>query len=123
AATPSKSSVEITIKTGSVDSNSKKRDEHLLSPDFLDAKQFPEMTFKSSEISQSGETWHATGILAFHGTRKEVSLDFEKTGEGGKLMGFHTQFTIDRTEWGIDYGTGALGKEIEIIVSLEVASQ
>lgn len=127
-ANPANSSVTITIPTSSVDTNSKKRDEHLLSPDFLDAKQFPKLEFKSDSVKRTGDTWQATGTLSFHGTRKPISIDFEKTGEGksrdGKrLLGFESVFTIDRTDWGINYGVGALGKEIEVTVALEVIGE
>jgi polyisoprenoid-binding protein YceI len=128
SANPAKSSVTVTIPTQSVDTNSKKRDEHLLGPDFLDAKQFPELKFTSKSVKQVGDTWQAKGTMEFHGTRKEISIDFEKTGEsagrgGGKVLGFHSVFTIDRTDWGIDYGIGALGKEIEVTVSLELTGK
>ncbi len=127
-ADPAKSSVTVKIPTGSVDTNSKKRDEHLLGPDFLDAKQFPELKFTSTEVSKLGDTWRAKGSLDFHGTRKSITIDFEKTGEsegrgGSKVLGFHSQFTIDRTDWGITYGPGALGNDIDVTVSLEVAGQ
>jgi polyisoprenoid-binding protein YceI len=124
----SKSSVEIKIKADSVDSNSKKRDQHLLSPDFLDAKQFPEMKFTSSSVAMKGDVLQATGILDFHGTRKEITIDIDKVGEGktrkgGVLVGFHSQFTIDRTDFGVTYGEGALGADIELTVSLETISK
>ncbi len=114
------------IKAGSVDTNSSNRDKHVLSPDFLDAKQFPELKFKSKKVERDGAVWRATGDLQFHGTQQEVTIDFEMTGEGkGRrgeaLMGFHARFEIDRTEWGMEYMVGPLGKDIEITVSLEVA--
>lgn len=125
-ADPSKSSVEISIKAASVDTNSEGRDKHILSPDFLDAKQFPTLEFKSTKIQREGAVWQATGDLKFHGTQQEVTLEFEKTGEGKgrrgeNLFGFHTRFTVDRTEWGMEYMVGPLGEEIEITVSLETA--
>ncbi len=122
---PTKSTASITIKAASVDSNSEKRDEHITGPDFLDAKQFPELKFTSKSVKRDGAVWKMTGDLEMRGTRKSVSLDFEKTGEaagrgGGTVAGFHSRFTIDRTEWGMDYMAGGpLGNEIEMTVSLE----
>ena len=43
------SSVEITVDA-SVDSNDENRDKHLRFKDFFDAKQFPEMSFKSTKL-------------------------------------------------------------------------
>lgn len=123
-ANPSKSSVEIEVKAGSVDSNSANRDKHILSPDFLDAKQFPTLKFTSKSVEKEGALWKATGELAFHGTQHEVTLEFEKTGEGpgmrgGTVMGFHTRFTIERSDWGMDLMQDKLGNEIELTISLE----
>ena len=42
------SNVEIIIDTSSVFTNHEKRDAHLKSPDFLDVKTFPIMTFKAA---------------------------------------------------------------------------
>src|SRR5438876_493723 len=41
---PTKSTIEITIKADTVNTNQEKRNEHLKSPDFLNAKQFPTIT-------------------------------------------------------------------------------
>jgi len=119
----SKCSVEIDINAESVDTNSSKRDQHVLSPDFLDAKQFPRLAFKSSKVTEKGGMLVATGTLEMHGTKKEVTIEIEKTGEGegrgGKVYGFHTQFEVDRTDFGMDNMVGPLGKEIVVMVGLE----
>ena len=47
AAKPEASMFDVTIDTNSVDTNDKKRDQHLRGPDFFDGKQFPKITFKS----------------------------------------------------------------------------
>src|SRR5436853_405554 len=41
--------IEATVKVASIDTDIKKRDDHLRSPDFFDAKKMPEMTFKSEK--------------------------------------------------------------------------
>jgi polyisoprenoid-binding protein YceI len=122
---PAKCSVEVIIKAGSVDTNSANRDKHVLSPDFLDAKQFPELKFKSKKVERDGAVWKATGDLMLHGASHEITIDFEKTGEGkGRrgetLMGFHSRFEIERADWGMEYMVGPLSNEIELTVSLEV---
>jgi polyisoprenoid-binding protein YceI len=68
------------------------------------------------------------GVLQFHGTKKTVELEFEKVGEGparggGTVAGFHTSFTIDRSDYGMDYMKGGLGENVEITVSLEAVAK
>ena len=47
-ANPAAAKASFEIDAASVDSNHEPRDKHLRSPDFLDVKQFPKMTFVSS---------------------------------------------------------------------------
>src|SRR2546430_16912339 len=45
-------SVDATIDTGSLITNDPRRDAHLKSSDFLDAQQFPTVTFTSTRIAR-----------------------------------------------------------------------
>lgn len=124
-ADPTKNSVEITIKTDSVDTNNEKRDTHLKSPDFFDAAQFPTLTFKSTRVVAKGPNLFAvTGDLTVHGVKKEVTVDVERVGTGkdswGNLRtGAETVFTVDRREFGISFMPDGLGDQVKIFVSLE----
>jgi polyisoprenoid-binding protein YceI len=44
-----------------------------------------------------------------------------RTGE--KLSGFSAEFVIDRTEFGMNYGEGALGTEVTVHVDVEGIAQ
>jgi polyisoprenoid-binding protein YceI len=50
---PEQSTVEVTIKTASVNTDNDTRDKDLRSPNFLDVEKFPEMTFKSKSVKYS----------------------------------------------------------------------
>ena len=77
-----KSAIELTIEAGSIDTNNDKRDVHLKSPDFLNAEEFPKITFKSTAIEKTGEkTAKVTGDLTLVGTTKPVTLDVTWNGE------------------------------------------
>ena len=47
---PSKSSVNVTIKTASINTDNTGRDTDLRSANFLDVEKFPEITFKSKSV-------------------------------------------------------------------------
>ena len=71
-----KSSVQVVIMTGSVDTNHEKRDAHLRSPDFFNAKEFPEMKFVSTKVEKTGDkTGKIHGNLTLLGVTKPVTLD------------------------------------------------
>src|SRR5450631_437445 len=73
-----KSKVEVSIDTNSINTNVKKRDEHLRSADFLDVAKFPTMTFVSKKVARAGkDKLKVTGDLTLHGITKEVVLDME----------------------------------------------
>lgn len=120
-----RSSVQITIKTASVDTNNEKRDTHLKSPDFFDAKQYPEMTFKSKKVTpKDSDTLSVTGDLTVHGVTEEITVDVDRVGMGkdawgGTRMGCETVFTINRAEFGVSYMPDGLGDVVKLLVSLE----
>jgi polyisoprenoid-binding protein YceI len=65
---PANSKVDVTIKTESVDTKAEKRDEHLRSPDFFNAAQFPNLTFKSTKVEGAGkDKYKVSGNLTMHG--------------------------------------------------------
>src|SRR5437868_9333942 len=47
---PTQSAVEVSIDTASITTSDPQRDAHLRSADFLDAEQYPSITFKSRRI-------------------------------------------------------------------------
>jgi polyisoprenoid-binding protein YceI len=125
---PSKNSVEVTIPTESIDTKNEKRDQHLKSPDFFNAKQFPTIVFKSKSVEGSGDTYKATGDLTLHGVTKPLTLDIKRGPEGKGMedeirAGGETRFTIKRSDFGMNFMQGALGDEVTIFLSLEGVRQ
>lgn len=127
---PTKSNIEVTIKTDSVDSGNGKRDEHLKSPSFFNAKEFPEISFKSTKVAAGDDgALRVTGNLTLHGISKEITVNLEKTGEAtlermGHRAGVETVFTIKRSDFGMDYMVnGGLGDEIKLMVAFEGAER
>ena len=125
---PAKSSIDIEVKVDSVDTHDKKRDQHLKSPDFFNAKQFPAMAFKSNKVEVSGDNYKISGDFTLHGVTKPITVDFKKGAEakgmqGEMRAGGETHFTIKRSDFGMKFMEGALGDEVKIIVSLEGIKQ
>ena len=127
SADPTKSAVELTVPVDSVDTRNEKRDQHLKSPDFFNAKQFPAITFKSNKIEGSGETYKISGDLAIHGVTKPVTADFKRgpdgKGQGKTVGGGEARFTIKRSDYDMKFMIGPLGDDVSIILSLEGAKQ
>jgi len=127
-ADPSKSSVELTVPVESIDTHNDKRNQHLKSPDFFNAKQFPTLTFKSTKIEGAGNIYRVSGDLAIHGVTKPITIEFRrgtdgKGGQGETRGGGETQFTIKRSDDEMKFMTGPVGDDVNIIVSLEGIKQ
>lgn len=74
----SRSSVEISVDTTTVDTREPRRDAHLRSADFFDAANFPAMIFRSKQITRLGEgRYQLTGDLTIRGTTREVIFEIE----------------------------------------------
>jgi polyisoprenoid-binding protein YceI len=118
-------SIDITVKATSIDSGAAARDEHLRGPDFLNAKQFPTITFKSTQIKAvDPNTLEVTGNLTIHGVTKPVTLKVERVGAGkspmgGSAIGLETTFKINRSDFDMKNMLNAIPDEVMLIVSLE----
>jgi polyisoprenoid-binding protein YceI len=126
----SKSSVEVTIEAGSIETHEAKRDAHLRSPDFFDVEKFPTLTFKSKRVQQSGDALAVRGDLTIHGVTREVLLETESLGRakdpwGGERIGFSAKTSVDRKDFGLHWNqaleTGGVlvGDKIEITLEIE----
>lgn len=122
---PERTMLEIAIKVESVDSGNDGRDNHLRNPDFFNARQFPEATFKSTSAQRiNAETVAVTGDLTIRGVTKEITFDVRDMGEtmdrraNKTRAGFATEITINRSDFGISYGVGPLSDETTLIISL-----
>ncbi|MGZ4982963.1 MAG: YceI family protein [Chthoniobacterales bacterium] len=72
---PERSSVNITIEVASIDTQIKKRDNHLLGADFFDAAKFPEITFRSRNVKQTApDSGDVRGDLNMHGVVRPITL-------------------------------------------------
>ena len=121
--------IDITIKADSVDSNDKKRDDHLRGQDFFNVKQFPTIAFKSTEFKKSGTgKYSVKGDLTLHGVTKQITVELDHVGAakdpwGGYRTGFEGSFEIKRADYGITYMPGGLGEDVRIIVAIEAVKQ
>ena len=78
---PEKSSVTAKIDVRSIDTGIVKRDKHLRSPEFFDVAKFPEITFKSRNVRQTGQqSGDILGDLTMHGITKPITLHVKLLG-------------------------------------------
>jgi polyisoprenoid-binding protein YceI len=123
-AKPEASTMDLSIKIESVDTHNSNRNNHLKSASFFNVEQFPTATFKSTSWKKASDnTFDITGDLNIHGQTKPVTIKLEKTGQGkgqqGEIVGFETNFTLKRSDFGITYMPDGLSDEVKMMVSIE----
>ncbi|KAG9590765.1 hypothetical protein KCV01_g11717, partial [Aureobasidium melanogenum] len=123
---PSKSTVEATLPLTGLDTFVPKLDEHLKSKDFLDAAQYPNITFKSTKVAAAGKgKLKVTGDLTVHGVTKPVTLDVTVNKVGDHPMmkvpsaGFDAVATIKRSDFGVGAYVPNVSDEIKIRITTE----
>lgn len=119
-----KSKFALTIATESVDTGNQQRDDHLRGPDFFSAKEFPTIKFQSTGVKPTKEGLEVKGDLTLHGKTKPVMFKLEggKTAEfpkGVQRTGYSTQFTLKRSEFGMENMLQAIGDEVVVDISFE----
>ena len=126
---PSKSSVKVTIKAASINTDNTGRDTDLRSPNFLDVDKFPEITFQSKSVEKKGDAYVAHGTLTIHGVAKDVDLPFSLNGPlttpRGKVLGADAGLTINRMDYGVswsrslDGGGMVVSNDVKIELNVE----
>jgi polyisoprenoid-binding protein YceI len=72
---PENSSVKAQIDVRSIDTQIKKRDDHLRSAEFFNIEKYPHITFKSRSVKQTGpQSGDILGDLTIHGVTKPITL-------------------------------------------------
>ena len=127
-------SVEVRIRTRSVDTNNERRDNDLRSDNFFLADSFPEMTFRSTGVTVDGESISLTGDLTIKSTTRPVTLAGSYLGrapgrEGRDRIGFTVTTRINRLDYGLVWNRAAeggglvLGDEVTIEITISAVKQ
>ena len=122
---PSKTYIEVTVKTASIDSAHAERDKHLRGRKYLHVQKYPEATFISTGYKQTSNTsGQLTGNLTLHGVSKPVSMSVKQIGAGkdpwgGFRRGFETQLKIRLHDFGIKHDLGSASEELILTIYIE----
>ncbi len=126
------SSLVLKIDVASIDTDNERRDEHLRSADFFEVETYPEIVFKSRQISRQGDGYRATGDLTIKDVTREVSFDLDIHGPiqdpwGNLRAGAEGGLTIDRQDYNVkfnnilDNGGLVVANDVKIDFALEVS--
>lgn len=121
----SASSVSMTIDAASIDMFHDGLNNHLRNDDFFGVETHPSLTFESTSVEDLGDgQLRIDGNLTILGQTHPVSLDavHHQTGQvrGGNVkVGFSATGSLDRTAYGMNFGTPVLGSEVSFDIQIE----
>jgi len=122
--------LDVTIKTASIDTNHKKRDAHLRSPDFFNVKQYPVMNFSADKVSYDpqGRPTRINGKLTLHGKTEPVTFVITPVGAGkdpwgGYRAGFNASTTLKRSDFGMKFMPGGIGDAVTVVLNIEATKE
>jgi polyisoprenoid-binding protein YceI len=126
---PERSHVRMTVQAASIDTRNEGRDRALRSDDFFDVEHYPTLTFVSTSVTpKSDYLLDVAGDITIHGVTKHITISVRFLGEKylqgwGDFVGFDTEFTIDRTAFGVNGsrwsgGAAVLSKDVNIHLAI-----
>ena len=128
---PESSSVQVEVKTDSVQTNFEQRDNHLKSADFFESDEYPVMSFRSTAIRHTGDSsFELDGDLTIKDVTKPITLKGEFNGWGkdpfdNTKIFAEASTTVEREDWDLTWNvaveTGGLlvGKKVDIVIDVE----
>ncbi|SJL83398.1 YceI family protein [Vibrio palustris] len=122
-----KSTVNVTVKTDSIDSNHAERDKHLRSDEFINAEDYPTAKFSSTKVVSTGDkNFDIKGNLTLHGETAPITIHAHLVGAGddpwgGERAGFTGTTTLNLADFNID----AMGmvKKVDLELFVEGVKQ
>ena len=123
--------VDITIDTTSVNSGTPQFDKHLQSADLFDAAKHPTIKFVSDKFTFNGDkVSEVSGQLTLLGKTAPVTLKatqfncYDSPMLKREVCGGDFETTIDRTQWGMNYGVDwGFPKNVRLVVQIEAVKQ
>jgi polyisoprenoid-binding protein YceI len=126
------SDVRIEVDTKSVFSNHAKRDQHLMSADFLNANEFPRMVFTAGSARKTGDrSFEIAGQLELLGRSQPLTLTatWNKSAtsplDKTYVMGVSARGSFKRSSYGMNYGVGNgwVGDDVPLMIEFEAKRQ
>ncbi|MCX2860488.1 YceI family protein [Paucibacter sp. PLA-PC-4] len=123
--------VELTLDISSINTGTAPFNKHLLSDDIFAAEKFPTATFVGDKFSFNGDkVSEVAGQLTLKGKTAPVTLKASNFGCYDSPMlkrevcGGDFETTIDRTQWGVDYGLAwGFPKNVKLVIQVEAIKQ
>jgi polyisoprenoid-binding protein YceI len=117
--------VEVTMDMKTIDFGHQGLNDHAQTPDIFDTAQFPTATYQGRLVDfRNGAPTAVEGNLTMHGMTKPVRLTLNSfkcapSRSGREVCGADALATIDRSEWGVNFGQN-FGFDMKVTLRISV---
>ncbi|MFB8248920.1 YceI family protein [Streptomyces sp. NPDC055952] len=113
------SSVHVVLQAGSFATGNRQRDDHVRSPDYLDAARHPEIAFRSMRVVGAG-TDHANvhGELTVCGVTHPIALALGPVVQDDERLTASAGTTVDRYAFGLTKAKGMTGRRLRMTLKV-----
>jgi polyisoprenoid-binding protein YceI len=125
AAKPENSTVDVTVKTDSLDTALPARDKDVKGETFLDTARYPEMRFVSTKVTAVAQELRIEGNLTLHGVTKPITLNARLNKAGPNpfdqrpTLGFSATGSLKRSDFGMTQYIPVVGDVVKIQIDAE----
>lgn len=122
-----KSNIDFSVKTSSINTNSKDRDGHLKGEDFFESEKYPTIDFVAKNVDLNSNKLN--GEITIKGVTKPITLDVQYNGVnvdpwGNTKHGYEIAGVVKRNDFGLVWNaplsTGGLLLDEEVKLNLDV---
>jgi polyisoprenoid-binding protein YceI len=125
--------VNVIVRTRSIDTHNTARDSDLRSPRFFSVDSFPTMTFESTGLIQTSTSFEMSGLLTIKGHTHPVIFrgqyrGIERDQNDKERIAFDGTALVNRKDFGLSWNrtleNGALlGDDVELEIAIEAIRQ
>ena len=111
--------------------NVERRDQDLKSPNFFDVQKYPQLSFKSTRISNAGGKLTMTGDLTLNGVTKSITLDVDgpapaadrQERQDSQWLLRYWQAEAQRLQLRIRTPSAVVGDDVKFSIDVEIDKQ
>lgn len=108
----------VSVDVNTIDTDSRNRDEHLVSDSYFDAAKYPVIQLRSTKVSAANNgMYYFTGTLTMHGVSKNISFPFSATQQGSGYL-FTGNFEVNRLDYSVGGPSAVLGDVVKVSLSV-----
>jgi polyisoprenoid-binding protein YceI len=123
------SSIDVTLKTGTVKGGFVFATQALRGPKMLDTDNFPAIKFKSSRLAQNGDRAQLTGNITVKGITRPITLNARifrtvgSTTDDQDNLIVRLSGQINRNDFGVDGFKSYIGDILKLAITVQIEKQ